>query len=71
MNPSNVPTHRGPQAPRSLYEPFWTVAEELDFSIGFHAGSHDLPYDEHDARHDDVTWGGVCEESLSVLAGYI
>ncbi len=29
---------------------------------------HDLPYDED---RDDVIWGGVCEESLSVLAGYI
>jgi len=25
MNPSNVPIHRGPQAPRSLYEPFCTT----------------------------------------------
>jgi len=22
-----------------MYEPFWTMAEELDFSIGFHEGS--------------------------------
>ena len=33
------PYHGNKMISDLMYEPFWTMAEELDFSIGFHEGS--------------------------------
>ena len=33
------PYHGNKMISDPMYEPFWTMAEELDFSIGFHEGS--------------------------------
>src|SRR5258708_6602980 len=34
-----TPYHGKKMISAPMYEPFWTMAEELDFSIGFHEGS--------------------------------
>ena len=59
-----------------MYEPFWTMAEELDFSIGFHEGSTNaMPtvgvdrFEDRAARHMISHTMEMMLAALSVIWG--
>src|SRR5438132_11284746 len=46
------PYHGNKMISDPMYEPFWTMAEELDFSIGFHQGAIQPPPDSRNAMRN-------------------